>query len=97
MVYVYLGFRPRYLVLKGVSEDYGSYCFDLLVMVLIEIVQTYLGLQWTETDEPTGAHLDFFGNGFKIRTTGTGINQNDTYIYYVWGDNPYKYCLLVLF
>ena len=50
-------------------------------------------MQWTaDSQETTGYPLHFFGNGFKIRTNGTGINQDGTEFYYAaWGDNPFKY------
>ena len=50
-------------------------------------------MQWsTDSAETTGYPLHFFGNGFNISNSGTGINQNGTEFYYAaWGDNPFKY------
>ena len=92
--YVYLGFRPRYLVLKGVSEDYGWYCFD---SARDGVNRNSANISWfpggAETDEPTGARkVDFLSNGFKVMADAASINgAADTYIYMAWGDIPAKY------
>ena len=92
--YVYLGFRPRYLVLKGVSEDYGWYCFD---SARDGVNRNSANISWfpggAETDEPTGARkVDFLSNGFKVMADAASINgAADTYIYMAWGDIPSKY------
>ena len=50
-------------------------------------------MQWsTDSAETTGYPIDFLSNGFKIRTSGTGIIQNDVDFYYAaWGTVPFKY------
>ena len=41
-----------------------------------------------------GAELDIVSNGFKLRNTGGGTNQNGvTYIYACFAENPFKYAL----
>ena len=50
-------------------------------------------INWdTDGGHTTGYPLDFLSNGFKARTTGTGINQNGTkFIFMAWGDVAFKY------
>lgn len=92
--FVYTGFRPRYLVLKGVDESYGWYCFDSARSEhnLVDD-QTSWFPGGTEASEPTGARkVDFFNNGFKVMADAASINgSGDTYIYMAWGDMPFKY------
>ena len=92
--YEHLGFRPRYLVIKGVDESYGWYCFD---SARDGVNRNSANLSWfpggAETDEPTGARkVDFLSNGFRVMADAASINgSGDTYIYMAWGDIPAKY------
>jgi len=44
--------------------------------------------------ESSGANLDILSNGFKARSTGTGINESSgTYIYAAFAENPFKNAL----
>ncbi len=92
--FVYTGFRPRYLVIKGVTESYGWYCFDSARSEhnLVDD-QTSWFPGGTEASEPTGARkVDFFNNGFRVMADAASINgDDDTYIFMCWGDVPLKY------
>ena len=36
--------------------------------------------------------MDFYSNGFKMFTSGGGLNgSGGNYVYIAWGDVPYKY------
>ena len=92
--FVFTGFRPRIVVLKGIEEDYGWYVFDS------ERSPTNLvsdNISWfpggAETSEPTGARkIDFLSNGFKVMADAASINgQDDRYLYMAWADVPFKY------
>jgi hypothetical protein len=43
--------------------------------------------------EDTGNAIDILSNGFKIRASGSAVNQNssDTFIYAAFAENPFKY------
>ena len=42
--------------------------------------------------EDNSYKVDFLSNGFKIRTGDTNfINAGDTYIYWAWAHNPFKF------
>jgi len=88
--FVYLGFRPRLLVLKRTTSSGQFNVFDS-ARSTFNPVDKYLG--WNVTDaEATGADVDFLSNGFKVRNTGSGVNTSGTkYIYMAWGDVPFKY------
>ena len=37
-------------------------------------------------------NIHFFGNGFKMRTSGGSLNgDGGNFVYGAWGDNPYKF------
>jgi hypothetical protein len=93
--FVYLGFRPRYILIKQSSasgqdwqvqdtsrEPYNSSTRSVLFPDLsnAEITDSF----------PT----DFLSNGFKIRNSGSGNNSNGaTYIYAAFAENPFKISL----
>jgi len=92
--FVYTGFRPRMVCIKGVDEAYSWFVFNS-ARNTANLVDKHL--RWdgtdTETTEPTGARrVDFFSTGFKIKANAASLNgDNDTYVYMCWGDVPAKY------
>ena len=74
-----------------IKSDGGSYYVYDSARFIHNPIDAYL--QWTDTAaQTTGKPINFFGNGFKIRTTESNINGNGTNFYYAaWGDLPYKY------
>jgi hypothetical protein len=92
--FVYTGFRPRYLVIKGVTEAYPWFAFDS-ARNSHNLVDKHL--RWSGADaeatEPTGARkVDFLSNGFKVMADEASLNgSGDTYVYMCWGDVPFKY------
>ena len=87
--YVYTGFRPTLVSL--IRSTGGIYNVYDTARYTFNPVDAYM--QWsTDSAETTGYPIDFLSNGFKIRTSGTGINQNDVDFYYAaWGAVPFKY------
>ena len=87
--YVYTGFRPR--LVSMIRSTGGSYNVFDSARYTYNPIDAYL--QWTAHDaQTTGYPIDFLANGFKIRTSGTGINQNNVDFYYAaWGAVPFKY------
>jgi len=87
--FIYTGFRPKLVTM--IRSTGGSYNVFDSARYIHNPIDAYM--QWTaDSQETTGYPLHFFGNGFKIRTNGTGINQDGTEFYYAaWGDNPFKY------
>jgi hypothetical protein len=90
--FVYLGFRPRYILWKrtDTASDWG---------VIDSSRDTGNATSYDLTPnataaEGTGYSLDFLSNGFKIRLTATRINASGgTYIYAAFAENPFKYAL----
>jgi len=92
--FVYTGFRPRMIVIKGATEAYPWFVFDS-ARNPHNLVDKHL--RWNGADaeatEPTGARkVDFLSNGFKVMADEASLNgSGDTYVYMAWGDVPFKY------
>ena len=92
--FVYTGFRPRMIVIKGATEAYPWFVFDS-ARNPHNLVDKHL--RWNGSDaeatEPTGARkVDFLSNGFKVMADEASLNgSGDTYVYMAWGDVPFKY------
>ena len=86
---VYTGFRPTLLTM--IRSTGGSYNVFDTGRYELNPIDAYM--MWTtDSAQTTGYPIDFLANGFKIRTTGSGINQSGTVFYYAaWGDVPFKY------
>ena len=91
--FVYLGFRPSWIMVKQSStsgenweiwdKERGTYNIDTPLV--------YANLPNNETSG-TAARFDIVSNGFKIRSTNAGVNASGaTYIYMAFAENPFKY------
>jgi hypothetical protein len=101
--FVYLGFRPRWLMVKASA---GTSAATSNWLMLDTSRSTY-----NLTDNKLAANLidaensatigtagqnsyDFLSNGFKARTTNASSNESGTtYIYAAFAENPFKYSL----
>jgi hypothetical protein len=90
--FVYLGFRPRYILWKrtDTTADWG-------VIDTSRDPYNTTGYDLTPnaaSAEGSGYTVDFLSNGFKIRLTATRINASGgTYIYAAFAENPFNYAL----
>lgn len=98
--FVYLGFRPRLILLKNYDNIEQWYIFD-------SARQTYNippnATSWLNPNQTgaegasfaTTATIDLLSNGFKIRTTNPASGEvsfgTRYYIYAAFAENPFKY------
>ena len=89
--FVYLGFRPALLVLKRTTSSGFFNVFDSGRKTFNSSANPYL--VWNNTDsEANGVPIDFTSSGFKVRSSGSGVNSSGTtMIYMAWGSVPFKY------
>jgi hypothetical protein len=91
--FVYLGFRPKFILFKNTSttsnwviEDSGRNTYNVVTSILIaesNVAET--------TGTTTSSITDFLSNGFKLRGTGGTANGNgNTIIYAAFAENPFK-------
>jgi len=97
-VFVYLGFRPKYVLIKRSSAagdnwnimDSSRNTFNI---TNLELDANSNSIEQTGTST-TMAFMDFLSNGFKMRTTSAGGNASgSTYIYAAFAENPFKNAL----
>jgi len=90
--FVYLGFRPRWVMIKRTNATENWQMYDSSRNTS-NVVGEYL-LANTSGAGATITVLDMVSNGFKIRVDGTnpGVNASgSTYIYAAFAENPFKY------
>jgi len=92
--FVYLGFRPRWLMLKRSSTASVTYGWQLYDTSRSPYNTTYLPGLWADTSAAEAANtypVDLLSNGFKFRDGGVNQNANgDTYVYAAFAENPFN-------
>jgi hypothetical protein len=95
--FVYLGFRARFLLVKGIGS--GGSGWLLYDTERRNYNQNTLDLRADlANQEPVSSGpFDFLSNGFKLRGTDTNSNSSSTtygpYIYMAFAENPFKNAL----
>jgi hypothetical protein len=93
--FVYLGFRPRYLLIKSVVVAGGTWVVFDSARSTYNVTGEKLAPN-TADSENSGATgiaggVDFLSNGFKIRLSWGDINTSNTLIYAAFAENPFKF------
>jgi hypothetical protein len=89
--FVYLGFRPRYVMLK-VSSTTGDWVVYDTSRNTYNVVDLYLYPNSSAAEGGSGTpRLDILSNGFKLRQSGQDNTSGATYIYAAFAENPFKY------
>ena len=89
-VFVYLGFRARFIMIKSTST--GGWVMLDTSRDTYNDVDNYLYANSTAADAGSSNVLDINSNGFKIRNSWTDINGNGTtYIYMAFAEAPFKF------
>lgn len=90
--FVYLGFRPRFILLK-VTNTTGNWTILDTAREGYNVDNDPLYPNLLNAEGTTDL-LDILSNGFKLRTTDASVNGNTyTYIYAAFAENPFKYAL----
>jgi len=87
--FVYLGFRPRYVMIKSTGVEEWRVVDTARSTYNIQGATLYPNSSGAEN---SGQLLDINSNGFKIRTADGAVNgSGTTYIYMAFAENPFKY------
>jgi hypothetical protein len=89
--FVYLGFRPRYVLIKRTDTAGGSWNIRDTSRDTYNTATAGLFANLSNA-ESTQAAIDILSNGFKMRDAG-GVETNasgGTYIYAAFAENPFK-------
>lgn len=96
--FVYLGFRPKFVLIKSTASGTNWVLHDSSREPFNEMGTNSIGYALnTENSavESTNANLwaiDFTSNGFKNRSSSASVNSSgQTYIYMAFAENPFKY------
>jgi hypothetical protein len=91
--FVYLGFRPKYILMKKSSSTEDWAILDSSRSPYnVTTADLYANLSAAE--ETGNARADLLSNGIKFRTGGGQWNLNGaTYIYMAFAESPFKYSL----
>jgi hypothetical protein len=90
--FVYLGFRPAWLVLKDIDTAGGGdwYIYDYK-REGYNLDNDSLRTNYSSA-ESADDNIELLSNGFKLRTTNTEHNSaGKTYIYLAFAETPFKY------
>jgi len=92
--FVYLGFRPRFIMVKRTDTTNSWVMFDTSRSTYNQSFNYLLAENVQEEIAASGSTdtLDFLSNGFKLRCTTLAENASGgTYIYMAFAENPFKY------
>jgi hypothetical protein len=90
-VFVYLGFRARFLMIKRTDSASGWVMLDTARDTYND-VDNYLYANSSAANAGSSNVLDINSNGFKIRNSWTDINASGgTYVYMAFCENPFKF------
>ena len=90
--YVYTGFRPAWVMLKRTDSTGNWWMLDKKRDPFNEALRSLRANGVDVEDGYSGNFLDFYSNGFGVRTSGTQVNASGgNYIYLAFADQPQKY------
>jgi len=91
--FTYLGFRPRYVLIKGSSFVSNWFVIDTSRSTFnVSLDALRPNLDGAEVSSPTTTYsIDILSNGFKLRTNAADSNTSSaTFIYAAFAENPFK-------
>ena len=89
--FVYLGFRPRFILVKR-TDSTGSWHMLDTSRSTYNVMMNELYAESSSAEVATSADFDFLSNGFKLRVTAIQLNASGgTYVYACFAENPFKY------
>ena len=90
--FVYLGFRPRWIMWKR-TDLANDWIINDTSRDTYNAMQLNL-LPDSSQAESTAVHMDALSNGFKVRASSADVNASSgTYIYAAFAENPFKNAL----
>lgn len=88
--FVYLGFKPAFVMIKGIDSSSSSYPWAIYDnrRSPTNPVSLFSEANSTAVDN-TLDRIDFLSNGFKCRQAYSYSNAGETYIYMAWAEHPF--------
>jgi hypothetical protein len=92
-VFVYTGFRPKFVMIKRTNVADDWYINDS-VRNPTNVTGLTLLADSSNAEANYSPTIDILSNGFKIRQSGAGYNASGgNYVYTCWAENPFKNAL----
>jgi hypothetical protein len=85
--FVYTGFKPAFVIIKPSNYATSWNMFDNKRSAFNEVDKNLFAED--ASAEVTDKDMDFLSNGFKLRTTSTGVNGSYNYIYMAFAESPF--------
>ena len=91
--FVYTGFRPRFIIFKGMDAATNWAMIDTVREPYNPSVKESPYTDANVAESGTTYYKDILSNGFKIRITTGGFNTGSgaDYLYMAFAENPFKY------
>jgi hypothetical protein len=90
--YIYTGFRPAWVMVKRTDSTGNWWILDNKRDPYNEALRSLRANGTDVEDGYSGNFLDFYSNGFGVRTSGTQVNASGgNYVYLAFADQPFKY------
>ena len=87
--FVELGFRPSIVLLKNATGSTNNWMIIDSERGKINVIDELLFASSDGTENTGTARLDFLSNGFKVRDSSGGFNEDDqTFVYAAWAEAP---------
>jgi len=90
--FVYLGFKPAFVMIKSTTATGGHLMWDLKRSPF-NLMDDIINAAEADAESTNGIYgIDVLSNGFKVMNTGAnnGTNQAGTkYVYYAFAENPF--------
>ena len=89
--FVYLGFKPAWLMVKPIDATDNWVMFDNKRLGFNSSTSpfNFAGANNTNAETTDTGQLDLLSNGFKIRNSGGTVNKSSTYIYLAFAEEPF--------
>jgi len=92
--FVYLGFRPRFIMIKSTSASTEWVMIDTARSSYnLSETALYANREYSESTIGTVDDVDILSNGFKLRNNTGFVNASQTYIYMAFAENPFRNAL----
>jgi hypothetical protein len=93
--FVYCGFKPKWILIKASSAStFGSWRIWDTTRNSYNVMKSELYPNLTSAEDSAQIGLDATSNGFKVRSTLSGVNGSaETLIFAAFAENPFKYSL----
>ena len=90
-VFVYTGFRPRWLLIKRTDGGTNGWILIDSSVNTYNVGTAFLVPSSSAAENTGNTDPDFLSNGFKLRDTSTNWNGNgNTYLYVAFAENPFN-------